>query len=88
MAKSKAKKETPEVKPVEVVTETTSQDELNTFENIEADIRQGKKVKLAGHAGYFILNGQRLEQRSDEGAFIDDAPLYVFQDKKGWEVIE
>lgn len=95
--KSHAKEEVnPESKGVEGFEPNLSTKDVGTVDEVEtssdfdsvlADIKQGKKVTLSGEKDvYYVHDNGRLNKYSKEGGFLDSAPLFEFQGKKGWNV--
>ena len=58
-----------------------------TFDEIFPDIEFGKEVTIDDQPGfYFKFESGRLRKFSDNGAYIDSAPLYTFQKFNGWRL--
>lgn len=71
--------------------EVTPEGPSKSLDKILGDVHAGKKVKIKSEKGvHFIYSGDgRLNKYDDKtGSFLESAPLYSFQDKDGWEVVD
>lgn len=93
---TKAVKASKSKKPIKDAPATSNQsssiempDMSTSFQKNLSNIKEGKKILLDSEPGfYFLFSEDRLNKYSDNGSYIDSAPLYTFQDKSGWRVSE
>lgn len=82
VSKPKAPKKKAEAKP-----KPAQENKSKTFDEIFPDIELGKEVTMDEQPGfYFKFESGRLRKFSDNGAYIDSAPLYTFQKFNGWRL--
>jgi hypothetical protein len=83
----KAPKKVKEVVNPEEVQQQKAPKEVKgvSFDDILPKIEKGETVTIDDQPGfYFKLESGRLRKFSDNGAYIDSAPLYTFQKFNGW----
>lgn len=82
VSKPKNPKKTTESKPANKIGS-------KTFDEIFPEIESGKTVTIDELPGFhFKFESGRLRKFSDNGAYIDSAPLFTFQKINGWRVKE